>query len=101
LNRLFNSNFYKTFTDDNYLFKVELYNQSRLCSPARRDKATGFEEYRKYLNEKHKISGEDYFDVNYRRPMELIVQDPSYTASADVDFQSLYDLYINYEKIRE
>lgn len=101
LNRLFNPQYSNLFNKDNYFFKVELYNQSKLYINPRKYKATGFENYRKFLNQKHGFTSLDYFDQTYRRPMENIVQDPCYPAIADIDLKSLYQVYCDYENTIE
>lgn len=91
---LFNSNhFFNFYSSNYYLTKCELLQSGGFKVRARPDKATGFELFREFLNEKYNSKNSDFYDVHYRKPMELIVMDPCLLEIGNIDFEKLFNLW--------
>ena len=103
LDILFNTTFFDYFSHNDYDIKIETYRQSGFSGIRKFSKMTGFEQYRRSLNQKNSahssvLSGKDYYDENYRRPMEMIVKDPGYKCVPLVNYERLYQIYLENPK---
>lgn len=87
---LLSPRFLQTFSWDNYIVKSELYRDGGFDLTARPTKWTGFEKYRNYLNFFHHSEKDDFFDMHYRRPMEVISKDQNLECFIDLNLTGLF-----------
>lgn len=79
------------FSRDPYLIKCELFRQGGFDAQPKPAKATGFEKFRIHLNQQNKGRYQhDYFDEQYRRPMEEITNDLKIRFTGSIDLKYLY-----------
>lgn len=86
--------YWRIYSRDPYLVKCELYRQGGFKVLSRRAKATGFEMYRRHLNQVNVGRYQhDYFDEHFRRPMELVVNESPVKFSGTVDLSFLHSMW--------
>lgn len=86
---LFDCNFVRNYCPENYSIKTELYRAGGFEINATH-KYTGFEKYRRYLNEINGYKGKDYFDDFYRNPMKKLSRDEELNLFLDLDIEELF-----------